>query len=430
MIFSKDRILKILWFLFFFLMIFLPRQMQAIKIGLMALIILYKILAHRFQLSYFSSNRHVDRFIVCWFAAAILKISVGMIRGNPGIAESFRMDIGYVILLLGLFFSIDTREELEWINKVILFSGAMCALYTMIWFLVNIGIWPRSLFYAVDYTTAFGQHEGYTHMTNTNSSTLIPILPMCFVSIMTTPKKEGGRVKWITFFLCLGSAILSGRRMIWAAIPFSMVFVLVLAVCNPQNIRYYQAGTNWKRLGIILAAVIGAGVIVVATGVISIDSVIARFRAVMAGGEEAGERTEQAKALIDGFLKHPLLGSGAGATAEGSLRNQDFTWAYELSYHAILFHSGAIGFALYVFALGSIAAGCIAGARRRDGNYSTYVSLLGALLMGYIANASNPYFSSSFDFLWWILWPVGYCSVASRLDKSDNTITNRGLASA
>lgn len=416
----KDSFSKLLWFLLFFLMIFMPRQLQMIKIGLMLVIFTYKTIKHGFSIRLKQSNKYVNRFMICWFASAALSIAVGIIHSNPGIKETFRMDIVYVGILLFLFFTIDSREELEWINRTILVSGFICAVYMIIWFLVNIGIWPRSLFYAFDYTTNFGQHEGYTHMTNTNGSMLIPILPMFFVSVMTSSKEEGRLWKWIELFFCVMAAVLSGRRMIWAAIPYAVFFVLILAIIHPEKVRYSRAGTNRKRLYVILLGVIALGVFLIANGIINIDSVISRFQAVMAGGEEAGERSGQAKALIEGFLRHPLLGNGAGATAEGSLRNQEFTWAYELSYHAVLFHSGMVGFALYIFALLNIASGCIAGARRRRSNsYSSFVSLLAALVMGFIANATNPYFSSSFDFLWWILWPLGYVYADEKMYRKE-----------
>ena len=415
---QTNKFIKLLWALFFFLMIFMPRQLQAVKVALMVMIFLSKAITHELYFSLDMSNTHIKMFILCWFSSAALRAVVGFINGNPGVLDTIQLDIIYIAILLLLFFTIDTREELEWINCTILVSGTICAIYTLIWFLVNIGIWPRNLFYAFDYTTGFGDHEGYIHMTNTNGSMLIPILPMFFVSFMTSERK--GRkdiIKIIALFICALAAFLTGRRMIWASIPFALAFVFVIAIIHPQNVRYSFAGTNWKRLAIIVGSIVAIGIFLIARGYININSIISRFRAVLAGGEESSERSIQAEALIRGFLQHPVFGSGAGASAPGIIRNQDFTWAYELSYHAVLFQSGIVGFSLYVIALLSIAFGCVAGAKRKDKSYSSYVALLAGLLIGYIANASNPYFSSSFDFLWWIIWPAGYIYAEKKITE-------------
>lgn len=113
-------------------------------------------------------------------------------------------------------------------------------------------------------------------------------------------------------------------------------------------------------------------------------------------------------------MEQPIFGHGSGASA-AVVRSADFGWAYELSYHALLFHTGIVGFTLYIYALFMVISGLYKGTKRKDANFSWYVSLLAAVLMGIIANSSNPYFSSSFDFLWWILWPLSYVYVLEKL---------------
>lgn len=411
----QNSVLKILWFLLFFLMIFMPRQLQAVKVFFIAAIMIYKIMKNQFGFSH-SKSKYVKRFIVCWFSFAAVFITVGILNGNPGIIENFNFTVTYVVLLLALFFSIRSVEEAEWINQSIIISGTICALYTIIYFLVSIGIWPKSLFYAFDYTTNFGQHEGYVHLTNTNGSMLIPILPMAFVSYMTTAsrKKRESVFQLCSLLLITLAAFLTGRRIIWASVPFTAVFIMLLAAIHPRSIQRRFRGANRKRMLLIGIVVLLAGTVLISRGYLNVGSIMERFKAVLAGGNEYNDRAGQSEELIRGFLNSPVWGSGAGASAKGALRNVDFTWAYELSYHAILFQSGMVGFGFYAAALMSIILGCISGAKKSRSSYTSYVSLLAGCLMGMIANATNPYFSSSFDFLWWILWPVAYIYAESQ----------------
>lgn len=55
------------------------------------------------------------------------------------------------------------------------------------------------------------------------------------------------------------------------------------------------------------------------------------------------ERTDQHVALLNAFFDNPIFGNGHG-TNVWVIRNEDKPWQYELFYHAMLFHTGLIGF--------------------------------------------------------------------------------------
>lgn len=396
----------------------MPRQLQAVKSILLLCIIAYKLISHRFSISFYSKCKYFNRFLAFSLASSLVGIIGGLLNGNPGIIDAFRLGIVYVLLLSFLFLTVDSSEEANWINEVIIFWGTLVALYTILHFLVNIGIWPRSLFYEFDYTTRLGFHAGYVHMTNTNASMLLPILPLTVVSYLTTREEfKTSYLRFIEMGLIVLAAVLTGRRAVWLTIPFVIGFAFFLQLFGKgvyQKWKKKQRSKNIKRFLIIIVAIFAVAYILISRGYLDLTSIALRYQAVMSGGEEYSVRSDQARALIDGFMEQPIFGHGSGASA-AVVRSADFGWAYELSYHALLFHTGIVGFSLYMYALVMIVTGLYSGAKKKDDNFSWYVSLLAAVLMGIIANSTNPYFSSSFDFFWWILWPLSYVYV---LEKS------------
>ena len=100
-------------------------------------------------------------------------------------------------------------------------------------------------------------------------------------------------------------------------------------------------------------------------------------------------------------MRIPVFGSGAGIGVSDCVRSASGC-SYELSYNFILYNSGISGFIIYFAALSQIVWGLLTQ-KTQLGN-----SLALAFICGLIANATNPYFSSSFDFLWWAFIPLFY----------------------
>ena len=61
-------------------------------------------------------------------------------------------------------------------------------------------------------------------------------------------------------------------------------------------------------------------------------------------------RRDQSVALVKGWLEAPLLGSGHGMPAPDVIRSEETPWAYELTYLALLYHTGVVGTLAYASA--------------------------------------------------------------------------------
>ena len=115
-------------------------------------------------------------------------------------------------------------------------------------------------------------------------------------------------------------------------------------------------------------------------------------------------RRDQYFALMDGWANSPLLGTGLGGVTT-MIRSYEMPWAYELSYVALLFHTGLIGLLVYAagvtwtYVMGLLVI-------RNDRQLGVYMApvLVGTTCF-LIGNASNPYLEK-FDALWVLFLPI------------------------
>jgi len=123
--------------------------------------------------------------------------------------------------------------------------------------------------------------------------------------------------------------------------------------------------------------------------------------------QSALDRREQFFPLLQGWSESPIFGSGHGASVAGSIRSDEMPWAYELSYLALLFHTGMLGFLAYMSGVAWIFWMSLKIIRFGD-HFSLYML---PLLVGFscflIGNASNPYLEK-FDYMWVIFLPVAF----------------------
>ena len=114
-------------------------------------------------------------------------------------------------------------------------------------------------------------------------------------------------------------------------------------------------------------------------------------------------RRNQYLALLQEWMATPFIGTGFGGVAAYT-RSVEQPWSYELSYMALLFHTGILGFLLYGASVCWIYVKSILIIRSSD----KIGLLLAPVLVGttsfLIANATNPYLEK-YDYLWVLFLP-------------------------
>jgi len=101
----------------------------------------------------------------------------------------------------------------------------------------------------------------------------------------------------------------------------------------------------------------------------------------------------------------PILGYGHGAGVATSVRSSEAPWTYELTYIALLFQVGILGFLIYFFAILWYLVKSIILVRVDRSTAFLILPLLVGSIEFLIASATNPYLLK-FDYLWTIFFSV------------------------
>jgi len=395
--------MTVAWRILVFLMIFVPRTAEVIKIIVLGTLILLSV-AYLFCKGSIRINHEVSVFFVLHSLYAIPTGLIGLLRGNPGAQGFLQVNVLYYLAFFLTFLSfskIDSYKNI--IGSMVIGAGAV-SIYSILLFGVEIGAWPERLFLYFDTTSNVGIHEGFTHLVNTNLSMQIFLWPF-----LTTLYSQGyvfsktkGRLLLAVLVLGAFAMLVSGRRILWIGMAIGLIYNLVVG-------RYAKASHRWYKL---LYAAIIVGLLLLSVSVVphlSPSGLINRAQSVIEGGMQ-DVRVVQVLALWRGFLYSPLIGSGAGAGVDDVIRNPYMPWTYEMTYSLVLFNSGLLGF-LFFAASHIWLLFCLSKERRKS---VIAEALFLAYLVVLFASGTNPYFTSSFDFLWFSLLPVLYFQVRKR----------------
>lgn len=207
---------------------------------------------------------------------------------------------------------------------------------------------------------------------------------------------------------------ISARRAFWVVCALSPVIVLLLLKIIGISLRL-------KRFLFPFLFFITIALSVLTYMSIDNDNLIAEFNSSFEfdnpGAESNYLRKEQFNALINGWEDNWLIGAGLGASAKGSIRDDNATWAYELSYIALLFHTGLVGIIVYGFSILWILCESIIICRKKKQYVSYLLPQITALICFLLVNASNPYLSK-FDYLWTIFLPLATLNAIKLEDKN------------
>ena len=121
----------------------------------------------------------------------------------------------------------------------------------------------------------------------------------------------------------------------------------------------------------------------------------------------AMSRRDQFFGLVNGWLQQPLFGSGHGAPVRGLIRSPEMPWAYELTYLALLYHTGIVGFVAYSAGLLWTFLKSRQIARTGWPQAPYLVATLVGTASFVLANATNPYLEK-YDSIWTLFLPIAF----------------------
>ena len=242
---------------------------------------------------------------------------------------------------------------------------------------------------------------GYMNYSIPAITSLFFLIPY-FVSktLLVIMSKQTDRITVVNvIFLVISfiNNIMFGRRMLMIIFLISGLIVLAL--------YYFMSGKVSKKM-----ILVPAGIIVSFVTFYLLSNIFdweIRFTAdFFTSGNN--ERISQIQALISDWLKSPIVGHGIGINT--SVIRSEIPGMYEMSYFAILFQSGIIGFAVKVVLFFWVGiklykASLSLVAQNQTIDFIFVLSILVAYISLMIANSTNPYLDS-YDCLLFLMLPL------------------------
>lgn len=417
---NLDDVVDFFWFVLVLLILGFPRIMQVPKIALCLLIFSCSLISYKS----FVIPLSLVKFLCPWIIYATITTFTGVIFNNlnVGIDAFVKVNFFNVLLYSVLISSVNRMETFSRVIQGSAFATIYISLYNILLTVCVLLRLDISLLLKLDATAGVSLHGGYTHLVTTNSSMLIMLFPLlllmkrhCFIQKIINEK-----IYVIMLLLCAIAMVLSGRRILWISLAISLFAWMFL---NSKDVLKLI-----KRMTIVVVVFIIALYIGNLYELFSFEGLIERFQYAFSNFDEYGQvnvRNLQSEYLLNGFYDKMFFGNGAGATISDFQRSSDQPWSFELSYHAVLFQSGIVGTLFYFISLMSIAlCGILALRIDKIMGQSIFVSYLIVL----VANASNPYFSSSFDFLFFLFMPLLLSEfvIAGKNNHKNNLFINDG----
>lgn len=390
----------------FFLSFWLPTTYPAVKLALLTVCLAFTALSitAKGRLLVCTDLVMWLLFYVCCGMAFML---LGMTNGGPG---AFRVGTVYVlwpIVFTLMLHNVGTFRELSYLMRFAVYAFIALCLYDFLFVMTFAGAISIPFILDLDQGTGFYFHNGAPEFGLSNISTLIFAMPFALAGLATWHGQQepfSSRTPLIILFI-LGSILipLSGRRglmLIFAVAPLTTL-ALMLATGSKLTGRALKL---FFALGVIFGLLL-FGLLQAVSDISFIAMAERMWKGINAFlNDPSSIRRVQLDALISGIAERPFFGTGLG-TAASYIRDPATPWSYELSYVALVFHTGLVGFSLYASGVIWTFWTGIRIARIAPDLQPLIIPILTGEASFLIASSSNPYLEK-FDYIWVIFFPL------------------------
>ncbi len=358
--------------LFLFVLIFsLPRTLQEVKIILIICILLQQDL--KLKKSFLKQT-------IIYSSLFLIPLIVGFFYSNNFtlIFSALKINVFWVIFLFYILMYFENEQLIDILKKSTFISFIIILLLTINTFLFAIGLLSfniNSYFYPTE--NIFGLHEGYVHLINSSLSYTIFIVPILFYN----QKMKNLDLKYLLFFIFgLIIIFISGRRIL--LLPYILLFIT-------------QIRKLWPFI-LLLSFIIINPFNNIEIPYFDFDIITERFLSAINSNGDSEVRKEQEIEFISEIIKRPFFGKGFGAFMENYKRNDDFSMAYERTFHYMAFSFGLLSmFFIFVYYLFLFIKFYLIN-KYKYKNF--HIGFLIALISILISSHTNPYWLSGFDY--------------------------------
>ena len=411
------RFLRFIGYILFFLMLVFPMVLELLYVkAFLFILLLYFLSIATIKRGRLALHPTILILALCMISVSLFFSLMGIIANTPGALKQAQVYALWPLIYIILITGVKDSAILEGLQQTLVVATIFLSIYGITQILTNLVILPQLFhldLFEEESSTAFGFYEGFTEIRIPGLNSLPFLIPFCMAALVTWLPGKGSSPThriwlWIALLLGIVLSIISGRKAIWLVIMLSPVLILSLWLLEPKAEK--------KTKHILISASLFFGLLLIAVFVLLkwayeydltkiYEEFISGFNFSATSGGIA--RQEQFYALLHGWLEHPLLGSGHGASASayGSIRSESIPWSYELFYLALLYQVGLVGFLIYAsgiawtyyMGLKIIMTDTIFG--------RTMLPLMVGMTGMFIASATNPYLMR-FDGLWVIFLPI------------------------
>lgn len=325
----------------------------------------------------------------------------GVINSAPGALPVLRVMVIYPVLFF--FISLMYRTEYNqsflslflWIALIV---GAFLLIFNILTIYVPNNGFVSFLQEQYKGLAVVDHQNGYFKFTLPTVTSVVYFLPFSIALFLCNKVYR----KWAFLSICILSAvaILSGRRAIFIMTILGVIMVFLLT----KN-KYHNAENKIKVLNLIsIFMVMFLLLLLLSFQDGWLEFYLSRIYSIFdfVSDDSNVERTLQFRSLMNGVYNAPFWGAGAGAGTDYS-RSDTMSWAYELSYVALIYQYGIIGGGIY-FAIAIYLIYKMISFVNIEGRDSFYFPFLCGMISFLFANATNPYLGK-LDYIWVILFP-------------------------
>ena len=382
----------------FSFMLLFPNENQELKLLLIILGLICAIIKKQIK-----SNITLLKWSFIYILCNFIPYMIGLIYNNPGVLYYSNTYFVWPILYTLVFFSVDDNFYWLFHKVMVICTWIVVAIGLIAFFYFNVNLVVDGTFWGIKPTI----RPGFPFITISDGCVDSIIFLYSYLIVYSI---QNNRYNLTLLVLCFIFIFTTSSRIIYVILFLSVILYLFFEYKVNKNTR------NIQKLGTLMLVVLLCCIIVViATSymkLFAITDILDFFSEV--SEQSDSYRTEQYYALIKGWSAYPLLGNGTGVNAE-VVRSTLIPGMYELTYIAILFERGVLGFIVYIGLLLFLSIKSIHLCRCCAVNQRYLFPNLVALNMMLVANITNNY-TQCFDYIWmlFILFPL------FKKDKNEN----------
>jgi hypothetical protein len=407
--------------LFFFLMLVIPATYQWER-GIILALLLVVIIRNGIHFNWGVHRSIILVLFICIFNSFFF-IAYGLSVDAPGALPVVTVFIIWPIVYVLFAGSLRKFERLVQLIQVLVIGIIVACFLGFILVADGFGLLPSVIKQFLELQGgSIGIYEGKIEYSLLNTSTVLYGFPFLF-GLLALPKGTSGvnrslqKLALLAFVLCCVSIVITGRRSLIIVALLTPLFSVLLFKLGGLAIPMRLGTTLIVMFFMFILALVLFYFLDLNWLTILDDFIIAFDFSDDSDRRSSSVRGEQFIALVDGWIRQPLMGYGHGSGVSSVIRDPDAPWSYELSYVALLYQVGVVGFSVYALSLIWLFSRCLQIVRRHPIEAGLLLPMLIGLTGFLIANATNPYLLK-FDYLWTIFLPV--CFLNSLLVKYQN----------